>query len=186
MGIEHYDASVLKTINKASDVSTDKEAIRLLRQHGILSLVTYAIGFGDETIGDFYRHWKLLLSYDPDQIMTIYATPLRWTPYYEMAKDRRVILTDLRKWDFKHQVLENKHLSPWVVMLCAKLLEVTIQMRPKVLWRILFHQDASTRKTMRWYTRIGRNVWFWELYQFFFVTKQTKEKITLEEFWREK
>ncbi|MCL2709381.1 MAG: magnesium-protoporphyrin IX monomethyl ester anaerobic oxidative cyclase [Planctomycetaceae bacterium] len=183
LGIEHCDASVLKTINKASDISTDKEAIRLLRQHGILSLATYIIGFRDETIGDFYRHWRLLLSYDPDQIMTIFVTPHRWTPYFESAKEREVILTDLRKWDYKHQVLKNKHLPPWGVMLCSKLLEVMMQARPKALWRILFHKDASIRRAMRWYTRIGRNVYFWELYQFFFVVKLTKDKMTLGEFW---
>jgi len=94
-----------------------------------------------------------------------------------------VILTDLRKWDYKHQVLANKHLPPWGVMLCSKFLEVLMQSRPKALWRVLFHKDAKMRKAMRWYTRIGRNVYFWELYQFFFVTKLPKEKISLGEFW---
>jgi len=185
LGIEHYDASVLKTINKDSSISTDREAIQLLRKHGILSLATYAIGFGDEKVSDFYRHWKRLLSYDPDQIMTIYVTPHRWTPYFEMAKHREVILTDLRKWDYKHQVLANKNLSAWGVMFCSKILEVLMQARPKALCRILFHKDKKVRKAMRWYTRIGRNVWFWELYQFLFLTKLTKDKITLEEFWKE-
>jgi len=37
---------------------------------------------------------------------------------------------------------------------------------------------------MSWYTGIGKRVWFWELYQFFFVTKLTKEKIKLKEFWQ--
>ena len=183
LGIEHCDESVLKTIHKASTVSTDREAIRLLREHGILSMATYAIGFGDEKIGDFYRHLKLLLSYDPDQIQTLFVTPHRWTPYYETAKDKEVILTDQRKWDYKHQVLANKHLPPWAVLLCVKFLEVVLQARPKTLWRLLFHKEAKLRRAMRWYTRIGRRVWFWELFQFFFVTKRSKEKITLKDFW---
>jgi len=183
LGIEHCDESVLQTINKASSISMDREAIQLLRKHDILSLATYSIGFSDETLGDFYRHVKLLLSYDPDQIQTIFATPHRWTPYYEMKKESEVILTDLRKWDYKHQVLANKNMPPWMVMLCVKFLEVILQTRPKTLRRILFHKEPHVRKAMRWYTRIGRNVWFWELCQFFFVTKLTKEKITLEEFW---
>ena len=183
LGIEHYDESVLKTINKASNVSTDRQAIQLLRQHGILSMATYAIGFGDEKIVDFYRHWKLLLSYDPDQIQTVFVTPHRWTPYFETVKDKEIILTDQRKWDYKHQVLANKHLPPWGVTVCVKLLEFAMQVRPKSLWRLLFHPDAKLRKAMAWYTRIGRRVWFWELYQFFFVTKRTKDKMTLGEFW---
>ena len=62
-------------------------------------------------------------------------------------------------------------------------LELFMQMRPKALKRLFFHRDARLRSAMRWYTNIGRRVWFWELYQFFFVTKLTKEKITLEKFW---
>ena len=185
LGIEHYDESVLKAINKTSSISKDREAIQLLRQHNIISLATYSIGFSDETLGDFYRHVKLLLSYDPDQIQTIFATPHRWTPYYDMKKDCGVILTDLRKWDYKHQVVANKNMPPWMVILCVKFLEMILQTRPKTLWRILFHKEKRVRKAMRWYTRIGRNVWFWELFQFFFVTKLTKEEITLEEFWKD-
>ena len=183
LGIEHYDEPVLKSINKASNVATDKEAIQLLRKHGILSMATYAVGFGDEKIADFYRHLKLLLSYDPDQIQTIFATPHRWTPYFEAAKDKAVIQTDLRNWDYKHQVLANKRLPAWVVMLCVKFLEAAMQARPKTLRRIFFHKEPSLRKAMWWYTRIGRRVWFWELWQFFFVTKRTKGKITLGDFW---
>ncbi|MBL7946173.1 MAG: cobalamin-dependent protein, partial [Flavobacteriales bacterium] len=37
LGIENYDATVLERIKKAGTVSKDKEAIRLLREHGILS-----------------------------------------------------------------------------------------------------------------------------------------------------
>jgi len=184
LGVEHCDEAVLQTINKASNVSTDRQAIQLLRKHDILSLVTYAVGFGDETIGDFYRHFKQLLSYDPDQIQAIYATPHRWTPYFEMVKDKQIVVTDQRQWDYKHQVLANKHLPPWLVIVCVKLLEVALQTRPKTLRRLLFHEKPEVRGAMRWYTRIGRRVWFWELYQFFFVTKRTKEKVTLEEFWR--
>jgi anaerobic magnesium-protoporphyrin IX monomethyl ester cyclase len=58
-----------------------------------------------------------------------------------------------------------------------------MQARPRALWRVFFHKDKNIRKAMRWYTRIGRNVYFWELYQFLFATKLTKDKVTLEEFW---
>ena len=68
-------------------------------------------------------------------------------------------------------------------MLCVKFIEVVMQARPKALFRVLFHKDARLRDAMRWYTRIGRNVWFWELYHFFFVTQRSKKTIKLEEFW---
>ncbi len=183
LGIENYDEAVLKKIKKAGTVTKDRQAIRLLREHGILSMATYVVGFGEERIRDFYHSLKQLLSYDPDQIQLVYVTPHRWTPYFDEMKDREIVLTDQRKWDYKHQVMATRHMSPRSVFLCVKLIEVIVQARPKAVMRILFHKEARLRHAMRWYTKIGRRVWFWELFQFFFSTKRSKEKLTLEEFW---
>ena len=146
-------------------------------------MVTYVVGFGEERVSDFWRSLKHLWSYDPDQIQLLYVTPHRWIPYFEEIKNKEVILTDQRKWDYKHQVIAIKNMRPLLVILCVKFVELFVQMRPKAVKRLLFHRDARLRSAMRWYTNIGRKVWFWELYQFFFVTKLTKEKITLGEFW---
>jgi anaerobic magnesium-protoporphyrin IX monomethyl ester cyclase len=183
LGIENYDETILKQIKKAGTISSDKLAIRLLRKHNILSMATYVVGFGEESARDFWLSLKQLLSYDPDQIQLVYVTPHRWTPYFEEIKDKDVILTDQRKWDYKHQVIANQRMNPTLVFLCVKLIEVLMQARPKAIIRLLFHRDKRLRSAMRWYTNIGRKVWFWELYQFFFVTRLTKEKITLQEFW---
>ncbi len=184
LGIENYDEVVLENIKKAGTISKDKEAIQLLRKHNILSMATYVVGFGEERTIDFYHSLKQLLSYDPDQVQLLYVTPHKWTPYFEDVKDKELILTDQRKWDYKHQVIKTRHLKPWVVILYVKLIEIILQTRPKALRRLFFHKDKRLRSAMRWYTRIGRRVWFWELYQFFFVTKLTKQKVTMKDFWR--
>ena len=183
LGIENYDETVLKQIKKAGTISKDRQAIQLLRKHNILSMATYVVGFGEERAKDFWYNLKQLWLYDPDQIQLLYLTPHSWTPYFEEIKDREIILTDLRKWDYKHQVIAIKNMRPSLVILCVKLVELFVQMRPKSIKRLLFHREARLRSAMRWYTNIGRRVWFWELYQFFFITKLTKEKITLEKFW---
>jgi len=183
LGIENYDETILKQIKKAGTISNDRQAIQLLRKHNILSMATYVVGFGEEHIMDFWRSLKQLVSYDPDQIQLLYVTPHRWTPYFEEIKDKEIILTDQRKWDYKHQVIAMKYMNPSFIILCVKLIELLMQSRPKAVKRLLFHRDKRLRSAMRWYTNIGRRVWFWELYQFFFVTKLTKEKITLEKFW---
>jgi anaerobic magnesium-protoporphyrin IX monomethyl ester cyclase len=184
LGIENYDEVVLEKIKKAGAISKDREAIQLLRKHNILSMATYVVGFGEEKTRDFYNSLKQLLSYDPDQVQLLYATPHKWTPYFEEVKNKEVILTDQRKWDYKHQILRIKYLKPWVVILYVKLIEIILQARPTALGRLLFHKEARLRSAMRWYTRIGRRVWFWELYQFFFVTKLTSERIKIKDFWR--
>jgi len=185
LGIENYDESTLKKIKKAGTIASDKQAIQLLRRHNILSMATYVVGFGEERIRDFYHSLKQLLSYDPDQIQLIYVTPHHWTPYFQEVKNKEIILTDQRKWDYKHQVIAMRYMSPKLVILCVKLIEVMMQTRSKALKRLFFHKEKRLRSAMRWYTNIGRRVWFWELYQFFFVTKLTKEKITLGEFFGE-
>lgn len=184
LGIENYDEVVLERIKKAGTVSKDKEAIQLLRKHNILSMATYVVGFGEEKTRDFYNSWKQLVSYDPDQIQLLYATPHKWTPYFEEVKEKEIILTDQRKWDYKHQVLKTQYLKPWKVILYVKLIEITVQLRPKALKRLFFHKEARLRSAMRWYTNIGRRVWFWELYQFFFVTKLTKDSVKMKDFWK--
>lgn len=184
LGIENYDEVVLENIKKAGTISKDKEAIQLLRKHHILSMATYVVGFGEEKVRDFYNSYKQLKAYDPDQIQLLYVTPHKWTPYFDEVKEKEIILTDQRKWDYKHQVIKTEHLQPWKVILLVKWMEIAIQLRPKALKRLFFHKEARLRSAMRWYTNIGRRVWFWELYQFFFVTKLTKKKVHLKDFWK--
>lgn len=184
LGIENYDATVLERIKKAGTVSKDKEAIRLLREHGILSMATYVVGFGEETTLDFINSLRQLLAYDPDQVQLLYVTPHKWTPYFEEVKDKEIILADQRKWDYKHQVIRTVNLKPWLVILYVKLIEVIMQTRPRSVLSLFFHRDRKLRRAMWWYTRIGRRVWLHELHQFFFVTKLSTERIRMAEFWK--
>jgi len=184
LGIESYDEAILKNIKKSGTTTNDKEAIQLLRKHNILSMATYVIGFGEEKIKDFINSLKQLLNYDPDQIQLLYATPHKWTPYFNDVKEKEIILTDQRKWDYKHQVILTQYLKPWIVILIVKFIELIMQTRPKAVIRLFFHREARLRSAMRWYTCIGRRVWFYELVQFFFVTKLTKDKIKMKDFWK--
>lgn len=185
LGIENYNEVILEQIKKAGSISKDKEAIQLLRKHNILSMATYVVGFGEEKIKDFYFSLKQLLNYDPDQIQLLYVTPHKWTPYFEEVKHKKIILTDQRKWDYKHQVIETKFLHPLVVIFLMKLIEVVLQARPKALTRVYFHKEKRIRQAMQWYTNIGKRVWFYEWYQFLFVEKRLKKStVTLNDFWK--
>jgi anaerobic magnesium-protoporphyrin IX monomethyl ester cyclase len=183
LGIENYDEEALKRIHKGGSVIKDRQAIQLLRQHDILSLATWVVGFEEETDRNCLHGLRQLLSYDPDQIQLIYATPHRWTPYYRAEAKRRIIQTDIRRWDYKHQVLSTKYMPPWRVLLWAKAVEVIMQMRPRALWRVLAHRDRSIRAAQRWYYRIGRKVWFYEVWCFLFRDQRVQNGPTLVEFW---
>ena len=123
-----------------------------------------------------------LISYDPDQIIALYATPHRWTPYYRLVEDRRVIQPDQSKWDYKHQVLSMRHMPPWRVFLWVKFVEVAAQTRPRALMRLIWHPDKKIRHAIRWYYQMGRRVWFHEMISFFLREKRVKDGMTVRAF----
>lgn len=166
LGMESTDPDTLRRVRKGGAVATDRQAIRLLRQHGILSMATWVVGFEDESHRSLLRGLRQILAYDPDQLQTLYVTPHRWTPFYRDAQDRRVIQTDSRKWDYKHQVLQSGQLRPGALFAWVKAIEVIAQARPAAVRRVLAHPDPALRHGMRWYTRIGRRVWFHEVAEF--------------------
>ena len=183
MGMENTDEATLKKIKKGGATQKDREAIRLLRQHGILSLVTWVTDFEEIRDRDFIRSLRQLLWYDPDQIMTLYVTPHRWTGYYRIAGDRQVIQLDQRLWDYKHQVLKTKYMPPWRIFLWVKFIELVLQARPKALWRSYLQPDKAARHGMNWFTRMGRRVLLHEWWNFWFRDRRVKNGPTLEEFW---
>lgn len=182
LGIESYKESTLQKIKKGTLAGEDQQAIELLRQHGIISMVTCVVGFEEETDADYWRSLKHLLRYDPDQIQMIYVTPHRWTPYYATVSHRQVIEPDTRLWDYKHQVLATRQVPAWRVFLWVKVIEVALQLPPKALWRTYFAGGKDYSHAMRWYVRMGRRVWFRELAEFIFARKQMKNGPSLEEF----
>jgi anaerobic magnesium-protoporphyrin IX monomethyl ester cyclase len=182
MGMESTDEATLLKIRKGSGAKTDREAIRLLRKHGILSMSAFVAGFEQESDRDHWRMLRQILAYDPDQIQALYATPHRWTPYYRMEAGRRVIQTDLSRWDYKHQVLATRSMPPWRTFLWMKLIEAVVQLRPRSLWRVLAHPDKGLRDAMRWYYSVGRRVWPYEVWQFLFLDHRTHSGPTLAQF----
>ena len=118
----------------------------------------------------------------PEPIELLYATPHRWTPFYATVQDRQVLQFDVRRWDYKHQVLSARGVPPWRVFMWFKTIEVLMQARPKVLLRTLFRRDADYRHAMRWYTRIGKRVWFHEVLEFLFRARPKNIGPTLREF----
>jgi hypothetical protein len=63
LGVESTDKGTLQLIRKSA--ATDREAVRQMRQHGILSMATWVVGFEEDTDRDHWRGLRQLLSYDP-------------------------------------------------------------------------------------------------------------------------
>ncbi|WP_421981299.1 magnesium-protoporphyrin IX monomethyl ester anaerobic oxidative cyclase [Roseibium sp.] len=183
MGMEHTDEEILRKVRKGGSTSIDRQAIDLMRRHGMLSMATWVVGFEEERDRDYWRVLRLLLSYDPDQIQSLYVTPHRWTPLFRDIRHRKVIQLDQRKWDYKHQVLATRHVPPWRVFLWVKLIEFVVQSRPKAIWRLLTFKDPKLRHAQRWYYQMGKRVWFHEVFGFLFRDNRTATGPTVAEFW---
>jgi anaerobic magnesium-protoporphyrin IX monomethyl ester cyclase len=184
LGLESTDDATLQAIHKGSTQAVDREAINLMRKHGIISMAAWVAGFVDEKDRDYWRTLRQLMSYDPDQIQALYATPHSWTPFAQKEGQRRVIQTDLSRWDYKHHVLESQFVPTWRVLLWVKFIEAICQLRPKAMWRLLRHPDTRFRAGMRWYSNIGKRVWVFEMWQWIFCDRRTRVGPALAEFLR--
>jgi anaerobic magnesium-protoporphyrin IX monomethyl ester cyclase len=71
------------------------------------------------------------------------------------------------------------------MLLWVKFIEAVMQLRPRSLWRLFAQHDRAIRAAMRWYYRIGRKVWFHEIWNFLFRAHPKKDGPSLEEFWGE-
>ncbi len=182
MGMENTDEATLKLIRKGGTTTADREAIRLLRQHNILSMATWVAGFDEQTDRDLWRGLRQLISYDPDQIQALYVTPHRWTPFFRIARDRSIVQHDKTRWDYKHQVLGMTRMAPWRLFLWVKLIEAAAQLRPRALRRLLWNPDPKIRHAIRWYYRMGRRVWIHEIWRFLFHDRYRDEGQTLATF----
>ena len=183
MGVETINADTLVKLRKGTTTTIDREAVKLLRQHDILSQVAYVVGFEEETDRDYLSGLRQLLSYDPDQINAMYVTPHRWTPFYRESAGRHVIELDQSRWDYRHQVLATG-VPFWRVFIWMKLTEAVLQLRPRALRRVIMHRDRAIRKALRWCYVVGRRAWFFEVRSFLSrLRRRQRSDVTLEELW---
>jgi anaerobic magnesium-protoporphyrin IX monomethyl ester cyclase len=165
MGIESTDAALLRRVNKGSTPAEDVEACRLLKEHGILSVLGHIVGFEDETWASLRASRQRLRHYEGDWLNAMYATPHDWTPFGREALGRAVE-PDQGKWDYRHPVLGQRHLRPWQLFLWVKWLELWFHLRPRRLWAVLRPRDRFHRRQLLWVLLHIGLVWVGELLEF--------------------
>lgn len=150
MGIESTSDDVLKQVRKGSTTRHDHQACQLLKQEGIFSIIGHIVGFGGETSAGFRTTLRQLRLYDGDLLNAMYVTPHPWTPFGKESQSRDLVEPDQRKWDYRHQVLAEKHLKPWQLFLRVKWLELRFHLRPGRLWAMLRERNSFRRRQHRW------------------------------------
>jgi anaerobic magnesium-protoporphyrin IX monomethyl ester cyclase len=166
MGIESTDGAVLEHVNKGSTPRHDLEACRLLKEHGIFSVLGHIVGLGDDSWASLRRARARLREYDGDWLNAMYVTPHSWTEFGRETAGRAVVEPDQRKWDYRHQVLEQRRLKPWQLFVGVKWLELCFHLRPRRLWEFLFSGDRFRRRQLWWTLWHIGQVWVGEVVEF--------------------
>jgi anaerobic magnesium-protoporphyrin IX monomethyl ester cyclase len=163
MGVETVTDETLGRIRKGMSVDDAYQAVRLLRRHDIMSIVDYIFGLEEETPRTIWRGLRGLLRYDGDFVNALYITPHAWTPLGRELHDAPLVERDVANWDYRHQILAVKRLSPTQLFLGVKLVELIYHLHPRRLARVLAARDPRLRRQLRFSLRHSAAVFRYEL-----------------------
>lgn len=173
MGVEALDDDVIGQIRKNNPFQISKEAVRLLHENQIISLVNIIYGLEDETPRTLLRKFRKLLELDGDILNAVYLTPHFWTKDGRETDPAAIIQPDLKKWTYRNQIIQTARLSPALLFLAVKLTEVLFHCRPSGLKRLVWGADKRVRHILRASMRVGIQVLFAEVAEFLFDTHFT-------------
>lgn len=166
MGIESTSEDVLRQVCKGSTTRHDLLACRLLKDNGIISVIGHIVGLQDETPATFRAARRQLRFYDGDWLNAMYVTPHDWTPLGKQGLAGEVVEPDLSKWDYRHQVIGQRDMTPLRIFLHVKWMELCFHVRPGRLLRAVFDRDRLRRQEQRWVMLHIGGVWIMEIMDF--------------------
>jgi anaerobic magnesium-protoporphyrin IX monomethyl ester cyclase len=105
VGLEATDQETLDLINKELTTDQSREALRLIREHGMLSETSFVLGFPHETEETIDTTLKLAKHFDPDMAHFLCITTWPYAELWEDMKDR-VRVHDYAKYNLIEPVVE--------------------------------------------------------------------------------
>lgn len=171
MGVESLEDEVVTSVRKNNPFRVSKQAVRLLRQNKIISLVNLIYGLEDETLATVQTKLKKLYELDPDILNAVYLTPHFWTATGRATRPQTIIQTDQTRWTYRNQVINTLHLRPVSLFWSVKLTEALFHLRPKALARLFWGGDRKVRQILRSSLAAGFRVVLAEIGEFYFLTK---------------
>jgi anaerobic magnesium-protoporphyrin IX monomethyl ester cyclase len=166
LGIETVTDETLARVRKGASVDDGYRAVRLLRENGIMSIVDYIFGLDEETPRTVWRGLVGLHRYDGDFVNALYVTPHSWTPLGRAMGEAERVEEDQSKWDYRHQVVAVKALTPAQLFFGVKLVELLYHLHPRRLRRLLAAPDPGLRRQLRFAYRHITGVYWYEVYEF--------------------
>ncbi len=159
LGIESLSPCVLDSYQKRFNLNRSEEAIRLIRDHGIMAMTN--IMFGDwnddaETLEATYR----LIRRASDFLVLTITTPFPGTPYYRrMEEAGRIEVHDLSRYDFFHAIMPTAKLTRAQVEYHYRRCLQRFYTQGRILWEGLTAENPYKRRFFRFILRhVGREI----------------------------
>ncbi|MEH6471719.1 MAG: radical SAM protein [Halopseudomonas sp.] len=105
LGAESSDDSTLNSLNKGTSVDQNKQALDLLRDHGIMTEASFMIGFPEDTTESVDRTIAEAIRLNPDIAVFPLITPMPFTPLYKQMKSR-IRVHDWSKYNLMTPIIE--------------------------------------------------------------------------------
>jgi len=109
-GLEVTDDEELKKVHKGTTIAEIKEVTEALREMHITSVMTWIIGFPDDSARSIKKRFAVLDDIDPDIMALQMLLPVPGIPMYDEIKEYCEV-HDYTHWNFHEPVVRTKHLS---------------------------------------------------------------------------
>ncbi len=109
-GLEVTDDAELSKLHKGTTIEEIKAVTRALREMNITSVMTWMIGFPDDSARSIKKRFAVLDDIDPDIMALQMLLPVPGIPLYDEIKEYCEV-TDYEHWNFHEPVLRTKHLT---------------------------------------------------------------------------
>ena len=96
-GVESASQKIIDSIGKKLDLKKVVDAVKMTKELGIRTHLTFMFGLPGETKRTMKKTVKLALKLDPDSVQFSIATPFPGSRYFNMLDERGYILS--RKWE---------------------------------------------------------------------------------------
>lgn len=111
LGAEASTDEMLESLNKGTDVDTNKRALDLAREHDIMTEASFMVGGVEETWESIDKTIDVAIRLNPDIAVFPVLTPMPFTPLYDQVKDR------IRVTDYSHYNLATPIIEPYKMTL---------------------------------------------------------------------
>lgn len=110
LGVEATDQQTLDLIRKDICVDAGREAIEIIRRHGIVSEASFLLGFPQETGASIKATLKLAQYYNPDTANFFAVTPLPYSESHD-AVQPYICHRDYEKYNFMEPVIKPEQMA---------------------------------------------------------------------------